>query len=87
MLFMFAPLVASHARPNILLLVSDDLGYNEIEPMNKTRGLVTPHLGWLASQGVTLTSYYVAPMVSASARSCPSGIAFPAPMSMFTPDE
>ena len=34
-----------------------DLGYNEMNFMNSTRGLITPHLDALANTGVILKNY------------------------------
>ncbi len=44
-------------RPNILMIVVDDLGYNDTTAIN-TGGLKTPHLKQLASEGVTFTRHY-----------------------------
>lgn len=43
--------------PNILLIVADDLGYNDTSAINST-GLGTPNLKLLAEQGVTFTRHY-----------------------------
>eukprot|EP00656_Telonema_subtile_P051077 TRINITY_DN6788_c0_g1_i1.p1 TRINITY_DN6788_c0_g1~~TRINITY_DN6788_c0_g1_i1.p1 ORF type:complete len:540 (+),score=121.10 TRINITY_DN6788_c0_g1_i1:104-1723(+) len=51
-------------RPNILFILADDLGYNELNFMNKTRGLHTPVLDSLANTGVVLKNYYVQPICS-----------------------
>lgn len=51
-------------RPNILFLLADDLGYNELGFMNASRGLLTPHLDSLAREGVVLKNYYVQPICS-----------------------
>jgi len=45
------------ARPNILLIVADDLGYNDTSAINDT-GLSTPNLEALARQGVTFRRHY-----------------------------
>ena len=55
---------ASTAAPNILLIVADDLGYNELGFMNNTRGILSPHLDSLASNGVTLKNHYSQPICS-----------------------
>jgi len=52
------------AAPDILFIVADDLGYNEVNFMNDSRGILTPELDKLASGGVTLTNYYVQPICS-----------------------
>ncbi len=52
----------SHAagadRPNILLIVSDDQGYNDLGLLGN--GIITPALDRLAKEGTRLTSFYVA---------------------------
>ena len=50
--------------PNIVFILADDLGSNELNFMNNTRGILTPHLDALAAQGVTLRNYYVQPICS-----------------------
>jgi len=45
-------------RPNILLIVSDDQGYNDLGLLGN--GILTPHLDKLAKQGTRLTNFYVA---------------------------
>ena len=44
-------------RPNILLIVADDLGYNDTDAINPG-GLPTPNLKQLANTGVTFTRHY-----------------------------
>jgi arylsulfatase A len=44
--------------PNILLIVSDDQGYNDLGLLGN--GLITPALDRLAREGTRLTNYYVA---------------------------
>lgn len=44
-------------RPNILLIVADDLGYNDISAIN-AGGLATPGIDQLASEGVIFTRHY-----------------------------
>tara|TARA_R110002049_G_scaffold4601_5_gene32563 strand:- start:781146 stop:782612 length:1467 start_codon:yes stop_codon:yes gene_type:complete len=54
-----APLMAaSSSRPNILLIVSDDQGYNDLGILGN--GIITPALDRLAREGTRLTSFYVA---------------------------
>ncbi|KAH8059752.1 hypothetical protein JL721_9169 [Aureococcus anophagefferens] len=49
---------AGAAPPDLWLVVADDLGYNEMNFMNATRGIETPFLDALAADGVVLTQYY-----------------------------
>ena len=53
------PREASEAsRPNILLIVSDDQGYNDLGILGN--GILTPALDRLAGEGTRLTDFYVA---------------------------
>ncbi len=45
-------------RPNILLIVSDDQGYNDLGTLGN--GIITPTLDRLAKEGTRLTNFYVA---------------------------
>lgn len=47
----------STAAPNILLIVADDLGYNDSTLIN-AGGIATPNLNDLAARGVTFTRHY-----------------------------
>ncbi len=51
------PVDAGEKKPNILLIVSDDQGYNDLGLLNKD--LITPNLDQLAADGVRLTNFYV----------------------------
>ena len=44
--------------PNVLLIVSDDQGYNDLGVLGN--GILTPHLDRLAREGTRLTNFYVA---------------------------
>ena len=44
--------------PNVVFILADDLGYNEMNWMNSTRGIHTPNLDALAHDGVILKNYY-----------------------------
>lgn len=44
------------AKPNILYILADDLGYGDVQCLNPQRGKIrTPHLDQLAGQGMTFT--------------------------------
>lgn len=47
----------NHSRPNILLIVADDLGFNDVGYHGS--GIKTPNLDHLARSGVRLENYYV----------------------------
>lgn len=50
--------VAAQSKTNIILIVSDDLGYRDIGPFNGEE--ITPVLDRLAREGVKATNFYVA---------------------------
>eukprot|EP01034_Spumella_vulgaris_P025603 gene25603-32076_t len=45
-------------RPNFVLIVADDLGWNSIGHDNYDQALTTPFLDSLAQRGIVLTNYY-----------------------------
>lgn len=49
---------AADEKPNILLIVSDDQGYNDLGLLGN--GIITPNLDRLAAEGTRLTNFYVA---------------------------
>ena len=58
-------MAADTAKPNIVLILIDDLGYGDIAPFGSTKSK-TPALDRMASEGLKLTSFYAAPVCSAS---------------------
>jgi len=54
---------AAGARPNVLLIVTDDQGYWETGVAGNTR-IETPTMDRLAADGVTLTRFYACPVCS-----------------------
>lgn len=47
---------AENEKPNIVLILADDLGYGDVQCLNPNRGKIpTPHLDSLARQGITCT--------------------------------
>ena len=53
------------ARPNLVLIFIDDMGYGDIGPFGSQLNR-TPHLDRMAKEGRKLTSFYAAPVCSAS---------------------
>lgn len=51
------------AKPHIVILVADDLGYGDVG-FNGGKGIATPHLDRLAADGVRLKRFYACPMCS-----------------------
>ena len=49
---------AMQDMPNVLLIVSDDQGYNDLGLLEN--GIITPALDRLAREGTRLTNFYVA---------------------------
>ena len=58
-LVLFASCTAQTERPNILLILCDDLGYADVG-FNNSPDIVTPEMDKLANNGVVFTSAYVA---------------------------
>lgn len=52
-------LAAEAPRPNIVLILADDLGYGDVGSFNKNCPFKTPRLDQLADQGARLTSFSV----------------------------
>ncbi len=49
----------SARKPNVLVILADDLGYGELGCQGYTRQIPTPHIDSIAANGVRLTSGYV----------------------------
>ncbi len=54
----FSSLASAESRPNIVLLIADDLGYGELGCQGST-DIPTPHIDSLARDGVRFTAGYV----------------------------
>ncbi len=53
------------AKPNVVIIFMDDVGYGDIGPFGSKLNR-TPHLDRMAAEGMTLKSFYAAPVCSAS---------------------
>ena len=58
---------ANELQPNIVLIISDYMGYHDTEPYG-AEDVRTPSLARLASEGVTMTNFYAAAPVCGPAR-------------------
>lgn len=90
------PAFAQAAKPNFVLIFIDDMGYGDIGPYG-SKVNKTPNLDRMASEGMKLTSFYAAPVCSASRaqlmtgsyapRVSVPGVFFPAGPKGLNPDE
>jgi len=55
------------ARPNIIIIFADDLGYGDIG-VNGARGFTTPHIDGLARRGSLFSNFHVAQAVCSASR-------------------
>ncbi len=53
-------------KPNLVLILMDDMGYGDIAPFNGQTPNRTPHLDRMAREGMKLTSFYAAPVCTPS---------------------
>lgn len=61
--------LATHAfaqtgRPNIVLLIGDDVGFSDLSPFGSD--IDTPNIARLASEGISFTNYHTPPACSPS---------------------
>jgi arylsulfatase A-like enzyme len=57
---------AESPRPNIVIILMDDMGYGDIQPFNSKTKNRTPNLDRMAKEGMKLTSFYAAPVCTPS---------------------
>jgi arylsulfatase len=62
---------AENTRPNILIIVADDLGYSDIQPFGGN--IATPNLNILAKEGMLFSNFHVQPTCSPSRSSLLTG--------------
>lgn len=61
------PIQSQAARPNIVFILADDLGYRELGCYGQTK-IRTPHIDQLAAEGLRLTQHYSGNAVCAPSR-------------------
>ena len=66
------PAAAAKRPPNIVFIVADDLGYNDLSA-NGSPQIPTPHIDAIFQGGVTLSSYHAQPVCSPTRASMLSG--------------
>jgi arylsulfatase A-like enzyme len=59
--------LANGRRPNVLLILADDLGYGDLGCYGQTR-IKTPHIDKLAAEGIRFTDFYAGSTVCAPSR-------------------
>ncbi len=60
-------LVEKEPSPNFIVILSDNLGYGDIDPFGSTENR-TPNLDRMATEGIKLTNFYVASSVCSPSR-------------------
>jgi len=60
--------LADNLRPNLIYILADDLGYNELGCYGQEE-ILTPHIDKLASEGMKFTQHYAGTSVCAPSRS------------------
>ena len=65
-----APLVAlAEAKPNIVFIYADDMGYGDVQCLNPERGKIpTPHIDKLAGEGMIFTDAHTSSSVCTPSR-------------------
>ena len=62
-----APLRAADRKPNVILIIADDLGYGELGCYGQKK-IKTPHLDQMAKEGIRFTQFYAGSPVCAPSR-------------------
>ena len=63
----------AHDKPNVVLMLSDNVGYGDIGAYGEIRGMPTPRIDSIASSGLRLTQYLVEPACTPSRAALISG--------------
>lgn len=61
--------IAAQERPNVLLILADDLGYGSVNPFGAERNIIrTPHIQYLSDHGIRFTNACTPASVSSPTR-------------------
>jgi arylsulfatase A-like enzyme len=63
-----APSIAASAKPNIIYVLCDDLGYGDVRALNPEGKIATPNLDRLAAQGIAFTDAHTGSAVCSPTR-------------------
>lgn len=80
---LFASTVQAESKPNILVMLADDLGYSDLSCYGSTEN-ETPHLDALANQGLRLTDFYAACAVCSPSRAASLTGRFPVRVGVYS---
>ena len=74
--------IAAATKPNIVLIMADDMGYGDVRSLNPHSKIPTPHLDKLANEGMTFVDAHSPSAVCTPTRYAlltgPIRVAFPA---------
>src|SRR5262245_57507925 len=62
-LFLLLPLLAGDVRPNVVILLVDDMGWGDLS-VNGNTNVSTPHIDSLAKDGAIFERFFVQPVCS-----------------------
>src|SRR5258706_8486145 len=60
--------VANEGRPNIVIILCDDLGYGDVKANNRDCKIATPHMDRIAREGVRFTDAHTPSSVCSPTR-------------------
>lgn len=65
-----APVAAEISRPNIIYILTDDLGYGDVDSLNPLGKIKTPRIDRFATEGMTFTEAHSSSAVCTPSRYC-----------------